>query len=724
MDQVVQNFRTKSVEVVQVPQSALEKGHVLVQNLYSAISPGTELSTIKQGKQSLFKTARQRPDLVAQVLKNYSTFGFANTYQKIVNKLDELKPLGYSCCGIVIDSKATKKNFQIGDIVACSGQNYAAHAQIVSVPERLVIPVPSGVSPIHASFVSLGAIALQGLRLSQCMMGETVVILGLGPIGLLTTVLAKASGLKVIAVDIQEKKLELAKKMGADFLINRGAANIEEIINNWSQHYGVDSCIITANTPSSDPVNFCASIVKKRGSVIVVGAVGLDLRRDPHFYRKEIRLQVSCSYGPGRYDDNYEINGNDYPYAYVRWTQERNMQAFIDLLANKSIDITPLITHQFDISQAVECYDILKKDSQNALGAVFSFTDSSTQQFQSSSQIESISNQTQDIKIGAIGVGNFAKGHIFPYFQKIKDSKFNFDTIVSLHGTKLKVIQDKYKVKNISTDVGQVLENPQIKIVFILNTHQFHSDMSLMALKNGKSVFVEKPLLINNQQLEDWKNYYQECVEKKIQPKLFVGFNRRFAPAVSEIKKHLTQMHGAKIVRYRVLAGPINDEHWIKNLEIGGGRIVGEVCHFVDLMMHLFPQEILSFSVKGVRGPKQCIELMEDLIIVMHLSDETIIEILYTKYSSKNLPKETLEIFHYDTAIICEDFRNLSIHKGKKTQKYSYNSKGYDQELDYFFNELPKHTFSLQLLKEYINVHEFLMNILESLKNNETYTHH
>lgn len=722
MDQVVQNFRTKAVEVLQTPTCALEKGFVLIQNLYSAISPGTELSTIKQGKQSLLKTAQQRPDLVAQVLKNYSTFGFANTYQKIANKLDELKPLGYSSCGVVIDSKATKKNFQIGDIVACSGQNFAGHAQIVSVPERLVIPVPKGVCTIQASFVSLGAIALQGLRLSQSSMGELVVILGLGPIGLLSVAMAKASGLKVIAIDLQEKKLELAKAMGADYILNRNAPNIEELTQLWSQGHGVDSCIITANTTSSDPVNFSASIVKKRGSIIVVGAVGLDLRRDPHFYRKEIRLQVSCSYGPGRYDSNYEIEGNDYPYSFVRWTQERNMQAFIDLLANKTIDIKPLITHQFNIADAANAYETLKNDAQNALGAIFTFPEVKIQN-QSDIKLASTIQQSGHI-IGAIGVGNFAKGHIFPYLQKNKNSNLNFNTVVSLHGPKVKVVQEKYHVPNISTNPSDVLENPNINTAMILNTHQFHSEMSMRALEMGKVVYVEKPLVINREELEQWKEYYQECVIAQKQPRLFVGFNRRYAPAVTEIKKQLSLMHGPKIVRYRVLAGPIAPDHWIQNSSIGGGRIIGEVCHFVDLMMHLFPQEITSFSVKGMRNPNQNIELTEDLLVVMHLADETLIEILYTKYASKHMPKETLEIFHYDCAIICEDFRKLVVHKGKNTKKFSFTSKGYDQELDYFFYEFSKSQYPIQFLKEYIKVHEFLFNILESLKTNETYTHH
>jgi len=677
MQQLIQNFKTGELYVDEVPMPAISSGMVLVENEFSLISAGTERGTVKVAKASLLGKAKQRPDLVAQVLQNIKKEGLAATINKVRTKLDSLKALGYSTAGVVVASMDTNGVFKTGDRVACAGQDYASHAEVVAIPQNLVTKIPGNVSSEEAAFTTLGAIALQGVRQAEPKLGEKVCVIGLGLLGQITCQLLKANGCAVFGIDFNAGLIKLANDTAAaDKALSRNDPNLVSVCNDFTNGQGFDSIIITAAAPTNDPIELSAEIVRKKGRIIIVGAVKMDIPRDPHFYRKELDLRMSCSYGPGRYDVDYEDKGNDYPFAYVRWTEQRNMEAFLDLLSRKAINIKPLITHEFDIADAEKAYDIvLGKTPEPHIGILLKY---SVNKSKRQTVITVKNDPIKKINTGFIGAGSFAQSYLIP---NVKFFGASLDGVVTSKGITSKNVADKFKFNFCSTEANDVLNNNNINTIFIATPHSSHAPLVIKSMEAGKPVFVEKPLAINQEQL----NEVIAAREKFKQP-LMVGFNRRFAPISQEIKKQFNSVSEPIVVNIRVNAGLIPKDHWTQQPEIGGGRIVGEICHFIDLMQFFTGAEPVNVYAASINTKNDKITAEDNIAIVVKFSNGSVGNLTYLANGDKSMPKELIEVFGAGNIGVINDFREGAFHKGNKITKLKSSGKGHKEEVDAFLN--------------------------------------
>lgn len=678
MKQVVQNFKTGKLSVDDLPMPSLSPGMVLVENEYSLISAGTERGTVKVAKANLLGKAKQRPDLVAQVIRNIKKEGLVATIQKVRTKLDSLKALGYSTAGTVLASMDKNGKFKIGDRVACAGQDYASHAEIVSVPHNLLAKIPENVSTKEASFTTLGAIALQGVRQAEINLGENICVIGLGLLGQITCQLLKANGCNVFGIDFSDNLIKLSKALGADMALNRKDENLITACENFTKGYGFDAVIITAAAPSNDPIELASEILRKKGKVIVVGAVKMDIPRDPHFYRKELELRMSCSYGPGRYDVQYEELGNDYPYSYVRWTEQRNMEAFLELLSGGKIDIKPLITHSFDITDAEKAYDIVTgKIAEPHIGILLQYP-ARPEKFQTSFGLKN--EPLEKINVGFIGAGSFAQSYLIP---NVKSFGANLNTVVTSRGITAKSVASKFGFNNCSTEAVEVFHNNNIDTVFIATPHTLHAGQVADALKSGKNVFVEKPLATD-------LNGLLEIIEtkKKNSKPLMVGYNRRFAPNAEAIKKEFSNAGGPLVINIRVNAGFIPKDHWTQLEEIGGGRIIGEVCHFVDLLQYFTDSEPVQVYAHCINSDNNKTKNDDNIAIVISFKDGSVGNIVYLSIGDPSLPKEYIEVFGAGKVGVIHDFKRAEIYKKGKVTRLKESGKGHKQEIDMFLKNV------------------------------------
>jgi predicted dehydrogenase/threonine dehydrogenase-like Zn-dependent dehydrogenase len=674
MKQVIQNFKTGKLYVDEVPLPSLSKGMVLVENKCSLISAGTERSTVKVAKASLIGKAKQRPDLVAQVLQNIKKEGLKATLQKVQTKLDTLKALGYSTAGQVLASMDTNHYFKPGDRVACAGQDYASHAEVVSVPQNLVVKLPDNVSFEEASFTTLGAIALQGVRQADPKLGEVICVIGLGLLGQLTCQLLKANGCKVLGIDFSDRLVTLAKETGCDEALQRSNPDLHSIISNFTNGHGFDNIIITAAAASNDPIELSAEIARKKGKVIIVGAVQLNVPRDPHFYRKELDLRMSCSYGPGRYDTTYEENGNDYPYSYVRWTEQRNMEAFLQLMSQGKINVKPLISHTFNIEQAGAAYDIVMgKIQEPHIGILLQYPENE-EKF--ATKITLHAQPVQKINVGFIGAGSFAQSYLIP---NVKSQGVSLDTVVTSKGITANNTAQKFGFNHASSNSKDILHNQNINTVLIATPHNSHAHFVMEALKNGKHVFVEKPLAMKEDELDEIKNYCQQNNRS-----VMVGFNRRFSPVAVEMKKSFIDTGEPLVINYRVNAGFIPKDHWTQNENIGGGRIIGEVCHFIDLMQFFTEALPQTVYAQCLNKPNEQTKNDDNIVITITFTNGSIGTITYVANGDKSLPKERVEIFGGGKVGIINDFRSGELHSGNKIKSLRLKGKGHAQEVQLF----------------------------------------
>ncbi|MBA3986570.1 MAG: Gfo/Idh/MocA family oxidoreductase [Flavobacteriales bacterium] len=678
MKQVIQNFKTGELYVDEVPKPSITDRMVLVENKFSLISAGTERSTVKVGKASLIGKAKQRPDLVAQVLQNIKKEGIKATLEKVKTKLDSLKALGYSTAGVVAASMDSNSKFKPGDRVACAGQDYASHAEVVSIPQNLIAKIPDNVSFEEASFTTLGAIALQGVRQAEPRLGDKVCVIGLGLLGQLTVQLLKANGCQVFGIDLSKGLVDLSKESGAEQALLRNDSNLLTAIDNFTNGHGFDSVIITAAAPSNDPIELSAVISRKKGKVIVVGAVKMDVPRDPDFYRKELDLRMSCSYGPGRYDVSYEEDGQDYPYAYVRYTEQRNMETFLDLVSSGAIQLKNLITHTFDINDAEKAYDIvLGKVQEPHIGILLSYPDSENK---ATSLVNLKSEPLKDINIGFIGAGSFAQSYLIPY---TKAEGGSLDTVVTSKGITSKNVAQKFNFNNASSDAKDILTNKEINTVFIATPHNSHASYVMDALKAGKNVFVEKPLAMNYEELDAVKKAYDEGNSK-----LMVGFNRRFSPVVVKIKEEFKNNGEPKVINIRVNAGFIPKDHWTQSPNLGGGRIIGEMCHFIDLMQFFTDAKPIKVYADSIKTSNETLTAEDNISITISFDDGSIGNLLYVGNGDKSLPKELIEIFSGGKVGRILDFRKGDLHKNNKTISLKLDGKGHKQEVSAFIKSL------------------------------------
>jgi len=678
MKQLIQNFKTGELYVDEVPMPSISNGMVLVENEFSLISSGTERGTVKVAQASLLGKAKQRPDLVAQVLQNIRKEGLAATITKVKTKLDSLKALGYSTSGTVLASMDTNGIFKPGDRVACAGQDYASHAEIVAIPQNLIAKIPDNVSSEEAAFTTLGAIALQGVRQTEPQLGEKICVIGLGLLGQITCQLLKANGCSVFGIDLNPDLIKLANETSADTAMHRDDANLLAACDNFTKGHGFDAIIITAAAPSNDPIELSAEIARKKGRVIVVGAVKMDIPRDPHFYRKELDLRMSCSYGPGRYDVNYEDNGQDYPIAYVRWTEQRNMEAFLELLSRKTIDVKPLITHTFDINEADKAYEIvLGKVKEPHIGILLKYSNSESKL---KSLVKVKNNPLTKINTGFIGAGSFAQSYLIP---GVKSWGASLDGVVTSKGITSKNVADKFNFNFCSSDSKDILIKNDINTVFIATPHSSHSDLVIKSLEAGKNVFVEKPLAISQMQLESVIE-----AKAKFHKLLMVGFNRRFAPISQIIKKGFDNVAEPLVVTIRVNAGLIPKSHWTQQQEIGGGRIVGEVCHFIDLMQYFTNAEPVKVFAESINTSNDKISPDDNITVIVKFDNGSVGNLTYVANGDNSMPKEKIEVFGAGNIGVINDFRDGAFHKSGKITKLKSSGKGHKEEVEAFLNAI------------------------------------
>lgn len=680
MKQLIQNFKTGKLEIEQVPVPSVGNGMVLVKNVYSLISAGTEKSTVSVGQASLIGKAQKRPDLVKQVRQNIQKEGLAATIKKVRTKLNTPKALGYSCAGVVIDSKDWEGKFKTGDRVACGGQDYASHAEFVSVPQNLIVNVPDNVSFEEASFTTLGSIAMQGVRQASPKIGDKVCVIGLGLLGQITLQILQANGCSVLGIDISEFAVNLAKKMGIDFAINRNHKNLYKYIDEFTNGYGFDRVILTASVKNNDPVVLATEILRKKGIIIVVGAVEMDIPREPDFYKKELELKISTSYGPGRYDPVYEEGGIDYPYAYVRYTENRNMETFLNLLSKKKINIKPLITYIYDIDDAVKAFDlILGKKKENYVGILLKY-DKSEKIKKDYKTVKITKSIGKKLNIGFIGAGSFAQSYLIP---NLKHEDVNLKTVVTSRGITSKSAAKKFEFDNASTDSNLILNDKFINLVFIATRHNSHARYVIESLKKGKNVFVEKPLALNIQELKEIIKAY-----KKSKGMLMVGFNRRFAKVSKIIKEELKDNKIPLVLNYRVNAGYIPRDKWMQDNDVGGPRIIGEGCHFIDLMQYFTEALPKLVYAQSIDFENSNWKEDDNTIITIKFTDGSIGNIIYTAMGDKSMPKEHLEIFSGGDSYVIDDFKKVIIYKNNRMKKIKVPGKGHKEEVNEVLNYL------------------------------------
>ncbi len=653
MKQIIQSYRTGKLQMVEVPPPALQPRGILVRTRCSLVSAGTEKMVMELAKKSLLGKARARPDLVRQVMAKVKKEGLRSTARKVFSRLDEPVPLGYSSAGVVIEAGAEAPGFAAGQRVACSGAGYASHAELNYVPRNLAVPVPEGVSLEEACFVALGAIALQAMRRLGPQVGETIGVIGLGLVGQLTVQLLKAAGCKVVGADLSAAKMELAQLMGAEAVVP--PEEMEQAAADLSRGRGLDGVIIAAATSSNEPVELAGRIARLGGRVSVVGAVGMSVPRNL-YYQKELSLSLSMSYGPGRYDPEYEERGRDYPYPYVRWTEQRNMEAFLELVKGKRVTLEPLVSHRFDLDQALNAYQVME-GAGDYLGMVLSYPEPTETPARKIS-LRSGAPARGEVLVGLIGAGNFARGVLLPILKKAP--KVSLVSLCTATGISAEATAGKWGFTEITTDPGEVMASPDVNTVFICTPHDLHASLVVRALEAGKHVFVEKPLCIAEPELSDIEAALDEAQSRfGSVPVLMVGFNRRFAPRTAELRRKLAARGGPMIINYRVNAGLIPPGHWIQDPGVGGGRIIGEACHFIDLMQHIIGSQPVSVFARAVSGGRGDLVDEDVCVLVIRFADGSLGNLVYSALGSPDLPKERLEVLAMDAAYLIEDFRGL-----------------------------------------------------------------
>lgn len=650
MKQILQSLRTGRTEVAELPVPAVSRGHVLIETSRTLVSAGTERMLVEFGKANWIDKARQQPDKVRMVLDKIRTDGLFPTIEAVLNKLDQPLPLGYCNVGRVTDVGAGGGEFKIGERVISNGK----HAEVVSVPRNLCARVPDSVSDDEAAFTVLGAIALQGIRLVQPTLGETVVVTGLGLIGLVTVQLLRAHGCRVLGLDFDPQKLALARQFGAEVVdLSQGQEPVQAA-QRYARGRGVDAVIVTASTQSSEPIHQAALMCRKRGRIVLVGVTGLELSR-ADFFEKELTFQVSCSYGPGRYDATYEDKGIDYPVGFVRWTEQRNFEAVLDMMADGRLDVKPLISHRLDIADAEQAYALVA-GAAPSLGILLRYPgiaiDTSARTVAVASMPATQGASPVRGGVSFIGSGNYATAVLIPAFKaagaRLRGVASNAG-VSGLHAAR------KFGFAETTTDTGRLFADTDTSAVVITTRHDSHADLVLKSLATGKHVFVEKPLCLTLEELAAIESAYRARCQAGMGTSLMVGFNRRFAPQIQRIKQLLAGVPGPKAMIMAVNAGAIPAEHWTQDPAVGGGRIVGEACHFIDLLRYLAGGAIVEWArhdMDTATGDTTTLQL--------RFADGSIGTVHYFANGNKSFPKERLEIFASGRLLQLDNFRRLT----------------------------------------------------------------
>lgn len=649
MKQLLQSLKDGKSTVADVPAPKCGKGQLLIQTSVSLVSAGTERMLVEFGKGNLVQKARSQPDKVKQVIEKARTDGIATTYEAVRAKLDQPLALGYCNVGRVIEAGA--EGFVPGDRVVSNGQ----HAEIVSVPKNLCARIPEEVSDEAASFTVIAAIGLQGTRLAQPTLGECVVVTGLGLIGLLTVQMLRAQGCRVLGIDPDPDRRAMAKTFGAD-VVDPVKDDVEAAAQTLSRGVGVDAVLITASTKSNEPVSQAARMCRKRGRIVLVGVVGLELSR-ADFYEKELSFQVSCSYGPGRYDPAYEDNGHDYPIGFVRWTEQRNFEAVLDLMASGALQVEPLISHRFELARGADAMELLTS-GEPSLGILLNYPDVPIDKAPdrkvrlAEPDPGVLVVAPREGSVGFLGAGNYASRVLMPAFEA---AGAKLHTVVSGGGVSAIHFGEKFSFEQAASDASEVFDEAAIDTVVIATRHNAHAQQTLMALRAGKHIFCEKPLCMTHAELSE----IEEEIAGRPQQQLLVGFNRRFAPQVVKMKELLDIIDQPKSILITVNAGEIPADHWTQDPQVGGRRILGEACHFIDLARHLAGHPIVDHHATAI-GRHPAVEIRDDKVsITLEFADGSVATILYLANGHKGFPKERVEVFAAGRVLRLDNFLKL-----------------------------------------------------------------
>lgn len=696
MKQIIQSFKSGETLLEEVPAPIVAKGCLLIQTTYSLVSLGTERMLVEFGRSNLISKARQQPDKVKEVLNKIKTEGLMPTLEAVFNKLGEPLPLGYCNVGKVIAVGEGVQGFSIGDRVASNGQ----HAEVVSVPMNLVAKIPENVSDIEATFTVIGSIGLQGIRLVNPTFGETVVVTGLGLIGLITAQLLIANGCRVIGIDFDQNKLDLTKKWGV-ITCNPKQEDVVKFVESQTAGTGADAVLITASSKSDEIISQAAKMSRKRGRIVLVGVIGLNISR-AEFYEKELTFQVSCSYGPGRYDSNYEQKGIDYPLPFVRWTEKRNFETILNSISGKKLQVNDLVTEVVPLNEYQKIYGKIGQSSSIASVLKYSGTPESLRH---TVVISDKKFEGQKGVVGIIGAGNFTKMTMLPM---MKESGANFKYIASKGGVTSTALAKKFGFTHSTTNYNEILEDEEVDVVMITTRHNLHASMAMEALRKHKHVFVEKPLALNKEELRDLLKEVDRS-----RGSIMVGFNRRFSPHAQKIKKYIGT--GPMNITATMNAGFIPADSWVQDLKTGGGRIIGEACHLIDLCSYFTGAKVVSVCMNAMgRNPG---ENTDNASILLKYDDGSNAVINYFSNGSKTYSKERVEIYNQGRTIVLDNFR--------KTMAYGFNGfnslktsldKGHKNQFDSFVKRIKQGGEPLIPFDSLVNTSLATIEAIESLK--------
>lgn len=712
MLQVVQNFRSGQLRVEDVPEPHLRSGGLLVANVRSLISAGTEKSTVSVARKNLLGKAMEKPEMVRKVIDKALKDGVADTARMVFQRLDTPVALGYSCAGVVVEVGSGVQGFAVGDRVACAGANYASHAEVVFVPKNLCVRVPDGVDFDDAAYVTLGAIAMQGVRQCEPRLGEVVAVIGLGLLGQLAVQLLKANGCRVIASDIASTKLDMARGFGADDAALPG--DLPGAARALTGGHGVDAVLITASTRENGPVELAGEICRRKGRVVVVGAVGMDLPREP-YYMKELEFRLSTSYGPGRYDPAYEEKGQDYPYGYVRWTEQRNMESFLWLIRDGRVNVKTLTSHRYPIGEAEAAYALLMGNQQPYLGILLEYSG------QAGSRRARLPEPvpapaTGKAVLGLIGAGNHVRDMLLPHLKGAPGTTLRW--ICTATGISAQKLGESLGIEGRTTDSAQVLGDPATNAVLIGTRHDSHAQLVMAALAAGKHVFVEKPLCLTEDELQSVVAALENPARKS--QRLMVGFNRRYSEHARRARAFFAGRRDPLVMTYRINAGPIPAEHWIQDPTAGGGRIIGEACHFIDLLQYICDAE--PVSVRGVRVGSHSSGITDDQAILSFVfADGSVGSVVYAAGGSTALAKERLEVFGGGRSLVLDDFVVSEFYSGGKSTRFKSGrrDKGFAGEMAEFLAVVRDGAQPSMRLSEIVAVSRAAIRAARSLNSGE-----
>jgi predicted dehydrogenase/threonine dehydrogenase-like Zn-dependent dehydrogenase len=685
MKQVLQFRRSGQTRVVEVPAPVVPPGGLLVRNEWSLISPGTErMLTEAGGNLGLLNTARKRPDLVRRVVDKARSDGISATVDAVRTRIDVAVPLGYSCAGTVLEVGERAEGFSAGARIACAGAGQANHAEVVGVPMRLATPIPDGVDSADAAFVTVGAIALQGVRVADVRLGEACVVIGLGLVGQLTVQLLKAAGCRVFGIDLDPEKIDLALAIGADAACARSDPRlIERVRDEFSGGRGADAILITAATGASDPIQLAPSLARDRAVVVAVGMIGMDVPRNA-YYEKELQLRLSRSYGPGRYDRTYEEDGVDYPIGYVRWTEQRNMAAFLDLVAQGKLQPSRLVTHRFPIAEAEQAYRIVSGEvGEPYLGILIEYPRDETVT-PASTRVELAPRPLEraTVRLGVVGAGNFARSVLLP---RVRQLDVQLRGVATASGPSAQQTGSRFGFVFATTDWQQVVHDDSVDAILVATRHDLHASVAAAALRAGIAVFLEKPMALSESELDAVLDAWRSSGRV-----LMVGFNRRFAPTYQQLAAAFSGRRGPLVMSYRVNAGVVPRGAWVLDPAQGGGRLIGEACHMVDLMQHLAGAPVELVHTQPLPGIHA--EIADDFLLTLTFRDGSIGSLTYASGGDRSLPKERLEVFCGGRAAVLDDFRALELHAGGRRRASGHGllsakqDKGHTAEIEAFLD--------------------------------------